>query len=235
EDMETARFLESKVQSGILHLNAGNDSAQILSMNAVLEANVSTSSFNEALPPELSSTPNASLGFKLRDDALTSSNPLNVAGKRKLTQVYGGGAWLTGGAATYDYPGTLSLVYVVNIPNEETVQTGPVFDVGAFNPEGCASTAAGLGEPGVLVITNGSSIPKKFNPSAAGTTAEVEDCGIPTPFSGESVGYVTADMAASPTGGLGIGIYRYRYTFRNCCTNKESDPNPEDIVVDTTG
>src|SRR5690606_24810856 len=67
EDMETARFLESKVQSGILHLNAGNDSAQILSMNAVLEANVSTSSFNEALPPELSSTPNASLGFKLRD------------------------------------------------------------------------------------------------------------------------------------------------------------------------
>src|SRR5690606_22583665 len=98
EDMETARFLESKVQSGILHLNAGNDSAQILSMNAVLEANVSTSSFNEALPPELSSTPNASLGFKLRDDALTSSNPLNVAGKRKLTQVYGGGAWLTGGA-----------------------------------------------------------------------------------------------------------------------------------------
>lgn len=232
EDMESGRFLSSRIQSGLLHLSAGNNSSQGLSMNALLEANVSTSLFNTDLPPSLSSTPNASTGSKLRDGELTGDNPVNVAGIRKLTQAFGGTQWTVGGT---DTPGTINLIYVVNIPNEEEVPIGPVFDVGAFNAEGCASTAAGLGEPGVLVITNGASIPKKFNPAAVGTTAEVEDCGIPTPFAGEVVSYVTADMAASPEGGLGLGTYRYRYTFRNCCTNKESDPNPEDIVVDTTG
>lgn len=235
EDFETERFLEQYVQIGLLHLGASNQSVQQISANAVLEDDVSVSAFNVLIDPQLSSTPNATIGFKLAKSDITSNNPLNVAGQRKLTTRYAGTLWTSGGAATFDYPGSASLAYVINVPNEETTQLGPVFDVGAFNPEGCASTSAGLGEPGVLVITNGASIPKKFNPSAAGTTAEIEDCGIPTPFAGEVPTFTTADMAASPTGGLNLGLYRYRYTFRNCCTGKESDPNPEDIEVDTTG
>lgn len=235
EDFETERFIEQRVQLGLLHLSPSNTTEQVIGSNAVLEADVSVSAFNLLVTPELSQTPSATVGFKVGTTAITANNPLNVAGQRKLTTRYGGTMWTTGTAATFDYPGQATLAYVINVPNEETAPTGPVFDVGAFNPEGCASTSAGLGEPGVLVITNGASIPKKFNPAAAGTTAEIEDCGIPTPFAGEVVSAVTADMASSPEGGLGLGLYKYRYTFRNCCTGKESDPNPEDIEVDTTG
>lgn len=231
QDFESFRFLSSRVQGGLRHESAGNDSGQQITLNARLDENVGTSVFNAVVAPELSSTPNATTGYKLRDDAITASNPVNLAGKRKLTERFDGGSWTSGDD---DIPGGMGFAFVLEVPNTDVVDLGPLFDLGAFNPEGCAATSAGLGEPPVLVITNGSTIPKKFNPTAAGTPGEVEDAGIPTPFEGETPQAVTGDAALSPSGGLELGTYRYRYTFRNCCTGRESDPNPDDIVVDTS-
>lgn len=231
EDMEQSRFLKSNIQGGLTHRNASNNSAHEININANLGDNVATSLFNAVIAPDISSTPNASTGYKLRDDPITSNDPKNLAGKRKLTLKYGGSNWLT---ATADDPGNMALRYVLNVPNSDVLPLGPLFDLGSFDAEGCAATSAGLGEPGVLVITNGSSIPKKFNPTAAGSDGEVEDAGIPTPFEGEVPATTVQDTAFSPAGGLELGTYKYRYTFRNCCTGKESDPNPDDITVDTT-
>ncbi|HUW15579.1 MAG TPA: hypothetical protein VMW94_00755, partial [Actinomycetes bacterium] len=123
------------------------------------------------------------------------------------------------------------IVYALSVPNQEFLGLGPLFELGAFNPEGCASTAAGLGDPGKLVITNGSTIPKKFDP-VAGTISNVS---IQPPFPDELPATLVEDDSASPDGGLSTGIYVYRYTLRNSCTGHESDPNDTDIEVDTTG
>ena len=232
-DMEASRFISTRIQGGLEHFNVSNDVDQQVNMNADLDADVSTSAFNVVLAPEISSTPNATLGKKIRDGELTGTNPVNVAGKRKFTQRYGGTLWTAGSFG--DVPGGMGLLYVIDVPNTDVVALGPLFDIGSFDAEGCAATSAGLGEPPLLVITNGSTTPKKFNPTAAGTNGEIEDAGIPLPFEGEVPSTTPGDAASSPQGGLELGSYIYRYTFRNCCTGKESDPNPDDIIVDTTG
>ena len=232
QDMESYRFLSTRVQGGLRHVNEANNTNQRIILNANLEDDVVTSAFNSPVSPGVGVQPIASEGKKLVNAEITSANPVNLAGKRKLVERYGGVLWTAG---TDNEPGGMGLVYVIAVPNTDVVELGPLFDVGSFDAEGCAATSAGLGEPPVLVITNGSTIPKKFNPSAAGSDGEVEDAGIPVPFEGELPQTVVGDTAASPDGGLELGTYRYRYTFRNCCTGKESDPNPEDIEVDTTG
>jgi hypothetical protein len=224
QDMEGYRFLSSNFGANVIH--GGILTPQIeLALNANLATNVNVSAFNAPIRPELN-------GQNTLYAPITQNDPINLAGKRKITAYYDGQGWETGDE---DFPGPAYISYVVAVPNTETVELGPLFDVGAFDAEGCAATSAGLGEPPVLVITNGSTIPQKFNPTAAGTDGEVEDAGIPVPFEGETPQAVPGDAAASPDGGLDLGTYRYRYTFRNCCTGKESDPNPEDIVVDTSG
>jgi hypothetical protein len=231
QDMESYRFISTRVQGGLRHVSEANEASQRLILNANLEENVVTSPFNSPSSPGVNVNPIAEEGIKLVNSELTSANPINLAGKRKLVSRYGGLLW-TGG--TDEEPGGMGLVYVISVPNTDIVELGPLFDLGSFDAEGCAATSAGLGEPPVLVITNGSTIPKKFNPTAAGNDAEIEDAGIPVPFEGETPQAVVGDTAASPDGGLELGTYIYRYTFRNCCTGKESDPNPEDITVDTT-
>ncbi|MCP4899945.1 MAG: hypothetical protein GY906_23500 [bacterium] len=232
EDFESDRFLSNRTQTALYHRGAGNDPEQRLIINANLDIDVNGSLFNLEIPVGVTGTPNAVVGIKLRDDPITANDPINLAGKRKFAEAFEGTAWESG---TDDDPGRFGLAYVLDVPNSDSVPLGPLFDVGAFDAEGCAATSAGLGEPPLLIITNGSSIPQKFNPTAAGTAGEVEDAGIPTPFEGETPVGVAASAAASPDGGLDLGTYRYRYTFRNCCTDKESDPNLEDIVVDTSG
>jgi hypothetical protein len=232
ENLPDENILAEKVIGGLLHTSAGNDSTLNISINADLASDMPTSGLTAQVQPELSSTPNATIAFKLRDGDIQTNNPINLAGKRKLKTRYSGTAWQVGGD---DAVGNMAFAYSLRVPNSEFLEIGPVFDLGAFNPEGCAATSGGLGDPGVLVITNGSTIPQKFNPTAVGTDAEIEDAGIPAPFEGELPGFVVDDTAASPDGGLEAGLYKYRYTFRNCCTGKESDPNPEDIEVDTAG
>lgn len=232
EDMESFRFLSSRVQGGILHLGSTiTSSQQWISLNAQLDANVALSVLNTDITPECATGVNVASKWIIHDSDVTANNLINLAGARKLTEKFTG-TWVGSGN---DFPGTMMMAYVINVPNTEVVELGPLFDVGAFVADGCAATSAGLGEPPLLIISNGASVPKKFNPTAAGTDGEVEDAGIPVPFEGETPQAVPSDAAASPEGGLGLGTYRYRYTFRNCCTGKESDPNPEDIVVDTSG
>lgn len=229
EDFESNRILDTRVHGGLLILGSGVVD-QTLTSNSELDVSPSASVLNALILPGFDDVtgPNR---WVILDSELTSNDPINQAGKRKLTVQWGGVLWGAGGG---DYPGTMNVLYVLNVPNTDVIELGPLFDVGAFSPEGCAATSAGLGEPGVLVITNGSAIPKKFNPTAAGSDGEVEDAGIPVPFEGETPQAVPGDSAMSPDGGLELGIYKYRYTFRNCCTGKESNPNPEDITVDTT-
>lgn len=232
EDFESFRFVSSRVQGGLKHQTAANNPRQAITLNAFIGDDVPTSSFNVFMSPDITGTPTATPGYKLVDDEITSNDPVNLAGMRTMTVLFGDGSWVSG---TDDEPGTMGLRYALNVPNTDVVELGPLFDLGSFDAEGCAATSAGLGEPGILVITNGSTIPKKFNPTAAGSSSEVEDAGIPVPFEGETPQAVPSDSAASPDGGLELGTYIYRYTFRNCCTGKESDPNPDDITVDTTG
>lgn len=224
-------ILKQQVWGGMGHNSAANDTASKISMNADMGADISTSVFTQQIDPELSSTPNATLGLRVLESDIQANNPILVAGKRKLKQLYTGPVWDNGGT---DVAGAFALIYQLNVPLSEFLERGPVFELGSFNPEGCASTAAGLGDPGVLVITNGSTIPKKFVASKPAADA-IEDNGVPVPYSGEVPATVVNNSVASPDGGLGIGIYIYRYTFRNCCTGKESEPNPDEITVDTTG
>jgi len=230
EDFEDDRILESRVEGGFLSLNPGaNEAFQGQVINANLEADVSASAFNVLVTPQLNDPVNPA--FVLVKGDILTGNPIVLAGKRKLTATYGG-VWNPAG--TEEFPGTMAIAYSLNVPDTDVVDLGPLFDLGSFDPEGCASTSAGLGDPGVLIITNGSSIPKKFNPNAD-PARQIEDAGIPKPFEGEVPSTQTDDTAASPDGGVPQGIFKYRYTFRNCCTGKESDPSQDDIEVDTTG
>lgn len=231
EDFEEYRFLSSRFQGAMLHLGGTITNArQRLIYNALLDADMSTSAFNSELEPDIGVGTNQADDITTVDAPIESVNPVNLAGMRKFTNQYRN-LWQGDGD---DFPGSMRFAYVLAVPNTDVVELGPLFDVGAFNPEGCASTSAGLGDPGVLVITNGSSVPKKFNPNAD-STRQIEDAGMPLPFEGETPTTQTDDYVRSPEGGLDPGVYKYRYTFRNCCTGKESDPSAEDIEVDTTG
>lgn len=158
------------------------------------------------------------------------NDPLDLdGGPRKITNKTTNSITGTddGGFGAIQYPHVVPLSDVPVIP-----ELGPLFEIGSFNPEGCASTAAGLGDnPGILFLANGSSVPKKFNPVAL----NIENAGIDTPYRDEEPSTTTDSVALSPDGGLTPGIYVYRYTMRNCCTGRESDPNPVDIVVDGSG
>lgn len=220
--------LKSNVWLALNHRVAVNDTRHELTTNSQLDVDMTADAFTVEISPEKSSTPDATIGFKLADAPITANNPLLFAGRRKIKLEYGGTSWLGG---SDDLPGNGGLAYSLSIPNSEFIELGPIFALGEFNPEGCASTAAGLGDPGLLVITNGSVPPKHFNPA----DGSIEDNGVPVPFPDETPSSLVEDTAASPAGGLQAAIYTYRYTFRNCCTNKESDPNPDDIVVDTSG
>jgi len=180
--------------------------------------------------PEVDATPLLDDRWVYEELAIASNNPIDLAGVRKIMRYSQGGTWQD--VAGNERPGLMALKYVHTIPNTEVLELGPVFNLDAFNPEGCASTSAGLGDPGVLVITNGSSIPQKFDPTAN----VIQDAGIPPPFSGEIPSTLVEDTAISPEGGLAAGLlYNYCYTFRNACTGKESNPSPDLVQVDTTG
>ncbi|MEE8518393.1 MAG: hypothetical protein V3S98_04650, partial [Dehalococcoidia bacterium] len=229
EDILDERFLGKNFQGSFFHGSASNDPDMTLLLNAMLDENPVTSAFNTAMVPNITDTPGATPGYKLGRTATTSTNPVDLAGKRALSVNLGGATWVAGNRVR---PGGVMLDFVLSLPDSETLDIGPVFDLDAFNPEGCASTAAGLGDdPGVLGITNGSTPPKKFDPRAQ----LISNLGLQTPFEDELPGAVASDAASSPVGGLTPGSYVYRYTFRNSCTGKESDPNPDDIVVDTSG
>jgi len=213
------------------HISTVIQTTTRLHLDANLESNVTglsgTSTTIVGISPQLTSTPSAAAGTKTVQ-ASFSPDPINLAGVRKIVW----GIVVGTGSGTDDLIGTGELVYVLNVPASEEPEIGTIFETGAFNPEGCASTAAGLGDPGVLVMTNGQTLPQKFDP----VHDVIEDAGIEPPFCDETLPTsVVHDTASSPDGGLGIGTYVYRYTFRNCCTGKESNPNDADIVVDTSG
>jgi hypothetical protein len=223
-------FPDDRILGRRLYLGYRGDVASAvvrLNIDASLQSNVTglsnTSSSIAAMTPNLTGV--GGVGSKSQFSTTFSPDPINLAGVRRLV-------WGITTAQAGDFQGDSGIYYVLAVPISEIPEVGNVFPVDAFDPEGCASTAAGLGDPGVLIITNGSSLPKKFNPTAG----VIEDAGVPEPFCNEPLPTtVVDDAAASPNGGLGSGIYRYRYTFRNCCTGKESNPNDEDIVVDTAG
>lgn len=222
-------ILQRKLYMAFLHLGIVINTTVRLFVDSNNESNIGSLSSPTifGMTPQLTSSTVANVGFKHVVSTTFSPDPINLAGTRRL--VFG---ITVPSSGTEDFAGDGGIYYVLAVPASEIPQVGNVFQIGTFNPEGCASTAAGLGDPGVLVITNGSTIPKKFNPLAG----VIEDAGVPTPFCNEALPQATVDDAASsPNGGLGAGIYRYRYTLRNCCTGKESDPNGEDIVVDTSG
>lgn len=229
EDMLDERFLAKNIQHSLYQGSGTNDPETQLWMNAFLDESPVTSTFNTHIAPSRTCTPCGTAGWKTARVATTGSNPVDLAGKRQLNTLFAGSIWLSGTAAR---PGWSALEYILDLPDSETLGIGPVFELDTFNPEGCASTAAGLGDnPGVLAITNGSTPPKKFDPRAQ----QISNLGIQTPFCDEVPSTLAEDTASSPTGGLELGTYIYRYTFRNSCTGKESDPNPDDISVDTSG
>lgn len=225
-------ILDRKLHIALSHVSTTIDTTIRLHIDANLDSDITglsgTSTTIQGITPQQGSSLTSVQGTKEQYVAF-HPDPIDLAGVRKMVF----GIVIGTGAGTDDFIGTAHLVYALSVPTSEIPEIGDVFPLGEFNPEGCASTAAGLGDPGVLVLTNGSTLPQKFNPQA-GT---VEDAGIPTPFCDEPLpSSQVDDTAASPAGGLQAdAIYRYRYTFRNCCTNKESDPNDADIVVDTAG
>lgn len=162
--------------------------------------------------------------------AILGNDPIDQVGSRKLYIGWQNPDVWQG--VSNDQSGQVGIYYSYLVPDSEVSDLGPVFVLDAFNPEGCAATSAGLGDPGVLVITNGSTIPVKFDPVAN----VIEDNGVPVPFKNEVPTTSQQDVGGSPEGlGLIDGTYVYRYTFRNCCTGKESNPNPEDITVVVSG
>jgi hypothetical protein len=213
------------------HLSAVANTTIRLHIDANLESNITglsgTSATIAGINPQLNATPTATVGCKTRSQT-PSPDPIDLAGQRKMVF----GIVIGTGAGTDDLVGTTELIYALYVPAREVPEIGDVFELGEFNPECCASTAAGLGDPGLLILSNGSTLPKKFDPQHEA----IEDAGIPAPFCDEALPTSQVDdTAASPSGGLGAGTYYYRYTFRNCCTNKESDPNDTGILVDTSG
>lgn len=212
-----------------VQLGGGEDGDQRIAVISNPEA-ATFSPLDEAFNvfPELSTTPNATVGFKFRNAPIEGTDPVNVAGLRKLKMNY---APVIDGEVDWEGSGSMMLVYGLSVPNSEFLATGDLFALDNFQAEGCASTAAGLGDPGKLFITNGSSLPKMFDPGEGA----IQDAGIPTPFPDEIPSFIVEDTALSPEGGIPDGTYIYRYTLRNCCTGKESDPNPDDIEVVVSG
>jgi hypothetical protein len=231
EDMPDERFLTRRILSSLYHRTGANNPEMAVMVDANLTEDVSPSGTASTQLMSPRHTDDGSLTFQwdYRDQPITALDPINLAGKRRLIYFTSDTRQWIGGDG--DHPGQLALVYNFTVPLTEAPELGPLFELDAFNPEGCASTAAGLGDPGKLVITNGETIPQKFDPEAL----KIEDNGVPTPFCDEVPSVTTQDAAVSPTGGLSLGTYVYRYTFRNCCTGKESDPNPDDITADTSG
>lgn len=221
-------FITSERVIGALVQGSGTNSpASNITSNADLLADMTVDPFSQAILPHLPCTPCATAGFKVANGDILQNNPIRLAGLRKLATSWNG-IWNSG---TVPVPGRIGLLYAFAPGNSEFLDQGPLFELGEFDPEGCAATSAGLGDPGKLYITNGSSIPKKFDPDSG----LIEDAGVPYPFEGEVPTSLVEDTAQSPEGGLASGIYQYRYTFRNCCTGKESNPNLEDIEVTTVG
>ena len=225
ENLPISFFLAQQAYGGLDH-TAASDTDYMFVVNTDLGGDLTTSPFN-LVGDEVSSTPDADGGMRMRNNPISRVNPLNLGARTVLKTRLNRDNWLAGEA-----PGGVGVTYAFTIPNSEFPELGPLFSIGAFNPEGCASTAAGLGDsPGMLFMTNGGTIPKKFNP----TSGLVDNAGMPVPYREEEPSATTGSVALSPDGGLTPGIYKYRYTLRNCCTGKESDPNPVDIEVDTSG
>ena len=228
ENTPDANILARRWFGGIDH-QLPNNTDLLMVLNASLTDDITNSAFN-TVTDEVSSTPDASTGWRLRNFTITRADPLNLAGIRVMKVIYNQDDWTS--SAFDEVPGNAGFAYTFFVGNSEVLELGPLFELGEFNPEGCASTAAGLGDaPGVLVITNGATIPKKFNPVAE----NIENAGIDTPYRYEVPIATLASIALSPDGGLTPGVYEYAYTLRNCCTGKESDPYPEGIVVDASG
>lgn len=232
-NMPDERILSNIILGGFNHDTVTNDGELLIQADS--DITLDTNQFVDGIAPTMAeilphilNNPQLVDGWKYRELTITSTNPINLAGRRRLfyftnlnwTDVSGD-----------DRPGVLALKYGILVPAQETLDLAPVFDLNAFSPEGCVSTSAGLGDPGVLVITNGSTRPQKFNPAAG----VVEDAGICPPFSGEIPTTQVNDSAVSPEGGLTPGLlYNYCYTLRNSCTGKESDPSPDLVQVDTS-
>ncbi len=227
-----ALFTKRKGVGSITHDNSSVAPSFQLWMNSDLIADQNGpggDTFTSTQIDEYNATPTSAFPRWAYQEKDLPIDPINFAGRRKLYSRYAD-TWLAG---NNDHPGATYLKYVHAVPNTEVLDLGPLFPVGEFDPEGCASTSAGLGDPGVLVITNGSTIPKKFDPVAG----KIEDNGIPLPFEGEFPqgpgALVVENSAFSPGGGIVPGRYEYRYTLRNCCTGRESDPNPDTFVIDS--
>ena len=230
EDFSDAQILKRKFFSAFSHNAGANNPRQVVRLDSNLLAadEVRQSPTASDVTPEHTFT-GVPLEARFEFTDITSNDPIDLAGVRRLQKSFlGTSTWLAG---VGDFPGEVGLYYALDVPETETPELGPLFALDAFVAEGCAATAAGLGDPGVLVITNGSSIPQHFDPVAN----LVENNGIQAPFCDEIPQGTTEDTGASPLNGLSIGFYIYRYTFRNCCTLKESDPSPDLLTVDTTG
>lgn len=231
EDFEDALFLERRQHGTLRHRNAVNLLKFHIKHDNVLDARDDTghASITALTMPEQYTTSGLNPGdnpqVRFQEKGISTNDPMQIAGVRKLyTKTTSDTA--TAGAPT-DIIQMGTLLYVHDVPATDAPELGPLFELGAFNPEGCAATSAGLGDhPGLLVITNGSTIPQHFNPLAG----VVEDNGVPTPYPDE----IPTSTVVGVGVGLELGDYVYRYTLRNCCTLKESDPNPDDIVVDTS-
>lgn len=225
------RISKSKFYGGIQHNSAGNDPMQLIAIDPNIESdsNQLTSPSIVFVGPDVSGTPTATLGVKIKRQDITANSPVVRAGPvRFMWSKNENHIW---NAGANDIAGHLGIYYTFTVPETEVPELGPVFELDAFNPEGCASTAAGGGDPGILAITNGSVPPVKFNPAAQ----SIEELGIQAPFEGEVPTATQQAVLQSPAGlGLSNGTYAYRYTLLNCCTGRESDPNPDDIVVEVT-
>jgi hypothetical protein len=232
EDFTNEQILKRKMFSAFIHNAGANNPRQSLRIDAALRSDDSARGSGTAadITPEHTFTglPISEGKFQFTD--ILSNDPIDLAGSRRIQKSFlGSSTWLAG---IGDFPGHMGLYYVLEVPSEEAPELGPVFELGQFNPEGCASTAAGLGDnPGVLGLANGSTPPKKFDPRAQ----QISNLGLEPPFCDENPSPTTGSVAASPSSGLDLGLYRYRYTFRNSCTGSESDPSPADLVVDTSG
>jgi hypothetical protein len=137
-----------------------------------------------------------------------------------------------GGGANDSGTSGVFLAISYDVPTGLAPSLGNLFEVGDFNPIGCVSTSAGGGTPGLLLISNGSAPPKKFDPQAG----LIQDAGVPQPFPDELPSTLVENHNPSP---IGLGLladssYVYVYTFRNCCTGAESNPSDQ-ITVSTIG
>jgi hypothetical protein len=160
-----------------------------------------------------------------QENDIDQNNPRLLVGPRKLyMRSPSSGVWSGAGFPVLQ----LGIQFAHLVPPSDVPELGDLFDLSPFNPVGCAATSAGLGDPGVLIITNGSVRPVRFNANAR----TVNPVGLIPPFCGENPTFIVEETASSPEGlGLVNGTYKYRYTFRNCCTGRESDPSFDDVEV----